>query len=237
MEENMKSKYRILYFLMYFPLAITLILFPFFPARIPAHYDIAGNTDRWGSKYELFIIPIFIIIFGYFMILVVRAICKKDAGENNIKALLIITSCSILVFNIMCFIFLYKAFFLGKGLHEPVNIDESQIIFIVTGIFLCLAGNILPKCKMNSFIGLRTTWSMKNEKAWSMSQRYGGISLIVGGICLITVNLFLKGIYTFIYSMTIFIIILIACIIISYISYKKSINDKSHISNSETHQN
>ena len=30
----------------------TTVLMPFFPDRIPMHYDMAGNIDRWGSKYE-----------------------------------------------------------------------------------------------------------------------------------------------------------------------------------------
>lgn len=28
------------------------------PDKIPAHYDIAGNIDRWGKKGEILIVPI-----------------------------------------------------------------------------------------------------------------------------------------------------------------------------------
>ena len=28
------------------------------PDKIPAHYDFAGNIDRWGKKGELLIVPI-----------------------------------------------------------------------------------------------------------------------------------------------------------------------------------
>ena len=28
------------------------------PAQVPAHFGIAGEVDRWGSKYELLILPI-----------------------------------------------------------------------------------------------------------------------------------------------------------------------------------
>lgn len=219
----MRTKYRILYYLMYFPLVLTLVLLPFFPKQIPAHYDVAGNINRWGSKYEQLILPIFTIIFGYFMVAMVRLIIKKTNNDGNEKAIIVITSSSILIFDIMCLVFLYKAFFSARGINEPINIDISQLIFIITGVSICLMGNILPKCKMNSIVGLRTKWSMKNEKAWSLSQRYGGILFVLGGISLIIINLFLKGISSIVFSMAIFFIILISCIIISYISYRKSI--------------
>lgn len=27
------------------------------PDEVPAHYNASGEVDRWGSKYELFILP------------------------------------------------------------------------------------------------------------------------------------------------------------------------------------
>ena len=28
------------------------------PARVPMHYDFAGEVDRWGSKYEILFLPV-----------------------------------------------------------------------------------------------------------------------------------------------------------------------------------
>ena len=39
------------------------------PDKIPAHYDWAGNVDRWGSKGELLILPIMTwIMYGFFSV-------------------------------------------------------------------------------------------------------------------------------------------------------------------------
>ncbi len=46
------------------------------------------------------------------------------------------------------------------------------------GIALIIIGNIMPKCKMNSIIGLRNVWSMKDERTWFLSQRFGGLILL-----------------------------------------------------------
>ena len=46
---------------------------------------------------------------------------------------------------------------------------------------------------MNSTFGLRTTWSMKNERVWQKSQRFGGIALVIGGIVTIILMIFVRG--------------------------------------------
>ena len=38
-------------------LASTLIAIAFLPDIVPMHFDIHGEADRWGSKYELLILP------------------------------------------------------------------------------------------------------------------------------------------------------------------------------------
>lgn len=42
---------------------IIMIIYPFvmwntLPSKIPAHYNALGEIDRWGTKYELFVLPI-----------------------------------------------------------------------------------------------------------------------------------------------------------------------------------
>ena len=49
------------------------------------------------------------------------------------------------------------------------------------------------KLRMNSLIGLRTSWSMKNEDTWKKSQRFGGISLIIGGVAMVVISFLTQG--------------------------------------------
>ena len=53
-----------------------------------------------------------------------------------------------------------------------------------------ILGNIMPKLRMNSVVGLRSVWSMKNETTWKKGQRFGGISFIVSSIIIIMVCFF-----------------------------------------------
>lgn len=75
-------------------------------------------------------------------------------------------------------------------------------MFLLLGLTLLVLGNIMPKVRMNSLVGLRTKWSMKNEQVWKKCQRFGGISLMITGILTILVSLLTGGILCFILSLT-----------------------------------
>lgn len=49
----------------------TFVMWFLLPARIPAHYDISNHVTRWGSRNELFIMPI--ITVGLYVFLTVLA--------------------------------------------------------------------------------------------------------------------------------------------------------------------
>lgn len=48
-----------------------LITWKHIPAKVPGHYNGAGEIDRWGGKYELFVCPI-ISIFLYLLITLLK---------------------------------------------------------------------------------------------------------------------------------------------------------------------
>jgi len=59
-----------MWFFALIPVAVTSIVLQFMPDIIPMHHDLAGNTDRWGSKMESFIFPViimFITLFWYLL--------------------------------------------------------------------------------------------------------------------------------------------------------------------------
>lgn len=67
---------KLFYTLMFLPLIVSMIALIFLPDLIPVHYNIKNEIDRWGSKYEILIIPIIIILLGHFL-LFIRKWVKK----------------------------------------------------------------------------------------------------------------------------------------------------------------
>ncbi len=189
----MKVKKSVFYILMFLPLLVTLIVLQYLPEQIPAHYDFNNQVTRWGSKYETLILPAITIFFGFFMLGMAKYSAKhEETGKNNENIGIMTGIVSLVIFNAMTGYFLYTDFNKIENL-SSVTIDINQLIFGIFGVSIIIIGNIMPKLRMNSCIGLRTNWSMKNETTWKKSQRFGGISFIIVGIIILAVSFFIKG--------------------------------------------
>lgn len=189
----MKTKRTIYFILMYLPLVVVLIILPYLPEKIPAHYGFDNRIDRWGSKYEALLFPVISLLMGYFLLGMAKLAAKKEEyGENNKNVTIIVGILVLILFNALNLYSLYTSFNKVENL-SSVSLDIGQLVFGIVGMIMIIMGNIMPKLRMNSIIGLRTHWSMKNEVTWKKCQRMGGISYIVGGIIIIGVCIIMKG--------------------------------------------
>ena len=217
----MKTKKMIFYCLMVLPLIVVLIALQFLPDQIPAHYDLNNQVTRWGSKYETLILPVFIVFFGFFMLGMAKLSAKQEETGKNNENVCIMTGIMVLIlFNAMTGYFLYTDFNQIENL-SLVTLDINQLVFGVLGISMIMIGNIMPKLRMNSVMGLRTGWSMKNETTWKKSQRFGGISFIVGGIVIVVICIFTKGIACFLWTMGVFAVLITFDVYYTYKISKK----------------
>ena len=185
----MKNK-KLFYVLMFLPLVASLIALQFLPNVIPAHYNINNVVDRWGSKYEILILPVVTISFGLFSLAMGKVAQKQEPlGNNNEKSNLFIGNCVLLIFNMLSGFMIYSSLHQLEKL-EFASLTFIQIAFIIIGIFLIVISNIMPKVKRNSILGFRTKQTMKNDEIWKKCQRCSGITGMIAG-CIIVVISFL----------------------------------------------
>lgn len=93
---------------MFLPLVISIVALTFLPDLIPAHYNIKNEIDRWGSKYEILIIPIITILLGKSLLFMRKWFKKYEVKRNNNeKFVLIIGICLFLIYNIILCMMIY----------------------------------------------------------------------------------------------------------------------------------
>lgn len=202
----MKKK-LVFYILMFLPLAAVLIALQFLPDRIPAHYGFDGQVTRWGSKYEALIFPAMTVLLGVIMLALAKFSSKQEgSGSNNERVCLAVDIASMTLLNAMTAYFLYTDFHAVQNL-STMALDVNQMMFGLLGIAMVVLGNIMPKLRMNSAVGLRTAWSMKNETTWKKSQRFGGISFIAGGAAIVVMCFFTKGAACFLWAMAVLVVL------------------------------
>ena len=222
----MKIKRLISWIFACVPLIITLIVLPTLPDKIPAHYGIDGNVNRFGSKYEMLILPVITIAMGFFWILIEKIISKdKEKGGQSAKILFWANIIMTAIFTIMAIWFLRLSYTEAKNIYaNDVDFDFMKALAVCLGVSWIIIGNLLPKCKQNWYAGIRTAWTLKSEITWYKTHRLGGKLIFIDGIISTVLCLFVfNGIIGLIFSCASFIIIMIPIIIYSYIVYKKEV--------------
>ena len=170
------------------PLVMTLIWAQFLPDRVPAHYDFAGNVDRWGSRWEYLLLPGVVLVMAAVFLSVAAGLRRKAAGdekalahaEANGKVLHVILLITSLMFTTL------QAFLLAHAGRAAVEGAPAPALNRVTAICLGAAfiglGNVMPKAKRNSIVGLRCSWSEYNDVTWQKSNRMAGYFLAGAGV-------------------------------------------------------
>lgn len=215
-----KTKKTIYKLLARLPLMVTLTSFFFLPDEVPVHFNSNNQVDRLGSKYELLILPFVILFLGIIFMLIANHLDKKEKnGSNNYNILITVGICILAIFNILTYVTIYLAF---AGLQESATapIDVLSLITLLFGFMMIVIGNIIPKAKMNSMLGLRTKWSMSSEDAWKKSQRFGGYAAIISGVLMIVESLIFSEMTTIIVMLCIIVVMAIVDTVYSYYASK-----------------
>lgn len=212
----------------------TALSMPYLPDRVPMHFDVNGAVDRYGSKYEMFILPLAMLIMNIALEFVARK--NKNAALNtreaqsaraNAKVSAISATAISVVFWALNFGLLYLAF-LGSDSVESMPFDMMGIISTLLGLAIIVMGNYMPKTKANSLIGFRCKWTKYNEVTWQKSNRFGAYVMIVSGIASTLCGLIFGGMTSVIILLSVVIMATVVTLIYAYFIYKKeSGNDKA----------
>ena len=176
----MKKAYKWIIALVVIGFVIVGLFFSMAPAQIPVHYDISGQIDRWGSKYEFILLPIINLLFGGFMAWLARRE-QKQGREMNEQVVAGMTVCVLVFFNLLWLFFMWKAIDVDNFDSGLGELSTKAFMILIFASFIPL-GNSMPKAQRNSIYGLRTKWSMANDRCWQKSQRFGGSVLVISGI-------------------------------------------------------
>lgn len=174
---SMKKLYAAMAALAAISVVGTAVLIVFMPDTVPAHYNFAGEIDRWGSKYENFAFPAIAVLIGALIMFLAKN--PNDAVPK--KALLWTGICSLLLIDVMGFYFMLKGFSAAQETSTNVADNVIKLTNIGVGTMLIILGNLMPKVKRNGLFGLRTSWSMENDEIWNRSQRFGGKAAVICG--------------------------------------------------------
>ena len=180
-------RYRPLFWLTLLGFAITAVGIAFLPDEVPLHFNAAGIADRYGSPYELLLLP---ALTG-FMALLFWVIGRRSRSQAGLERLVVIAGCgTLLLFDGITVWALWLAASSG-GLSSMT--DTLKLVVSGAGLLLTFLCNLMPKAPMNAVFGVRTVWSMNSEAVWAKSQRFGGYTGMACGLLVLLGGVLLPG--------------------------------------------
>ena len=209
-------------------LSTVLMLFVL-PDSVPMHFNIYGEPDRDGSKYELFLMPIVLIACALSIDPLVNSYRKKAQNSedekakteflSNAKVLNITGMITMFLFFIMNIFTLYKVYSHSVPNNNLPQLDIMSGAGVLMGITIAVLGNFMPKTRKNSNIGFRLYWTMYNDITWRKSNRFASYVLMVAGIIMAIFSLIPE--WGMAVGMVAFFIALTIAIVYAYLVYRK----------------
>lgn len=197
--------------------SIGIYLYPLAPDRMASHWNIQGEVDGYMGKFwGLFLMPIISLI----MFLVFLLIPKIDPLKENIKKFKKYFD----RFILLIILFLFYTYTLTILWSADIKFNMSQLMTPVIGILFFYSGVLIEKSKRNWFVGIRTPWTLSNDKVWDKTHKLGGKLFKISGIIAVLGFIFPE----FGFSLMLFPVILssIYVFIYSYFEYRKETKEK-----------
>lgn len=180
----------------------TVAMLFIFPDNIPVHFDINGIADRWGSKYEMLVLPIMMVLCVVMFEVITKKYLKeasscdnrKKQAEilSNVKVLKLSVWIMLILFAVMNIFFLYTSYSQVYPEKNLPSFDVIRAVSVTMGLTFMVMGNYMPKTRRNSTIGFRFPWTLYNDTTWNKSNRFASYVMMVSGLTSIVGAIFVQ---------------------------------------------
>lgn len=195
------------------PFLYLLYIWKDLPKSIPVHWNSNLEIDRYGNKWELLLICIFLPLLTYIIFLVVPKIDPKNKipkmGNKYYNIKFLVTT----IMSILSIIIIYSA--------KNQSINNPNYMLLAIGALYVILGNYFQTIKPNYFIGIKTPWTLESETVWKKTHQLGGKLWFVGGAIILICSLLLEPKLNSKLFLFITLIICIIPIVYSYTLFKK----------------
>lgn len=155
---------------------VGIVLWTHLPDPMVSHWDANDQVNGYLPKFwGVFLMPLITLgMLGLFLL-----IPNIDPLKANIAQFRE-------VFNL--FITLIVAFLIYLYVLSPrwnlgyTEFGMSKALLPALGILFFFIGYMLRRAKRNFFIGIRTPWTLSNDRVWDETHRLGSVLFMVSGV-------------------------------------------------------
>ncbi len=207
-------KKSIYYLLGFFPLIVTLFVYPHIPKQVPSHYTTIGEIANWDNKWKVLIIPFLLAVFTYFK---PKVFIEKFEAENEDKVSNAATMLFLISINLLSILELYTSLmsvdFLSK--FNFYNLLSCIICFIF--IFL---GYIFSHCTRNSTFSIKIPIHLMDDSIWKRIHHNLGAYWMSSSIVFLPIGIICGNHYIFFILVLESVLLILVPLFITYFYIK-----------------
>jgi len=157
---------------------VSAVAYPRLPERVPSHWDLHGQVNGWQSRGQavLFIPILLLVLWG-----VMRGLPAIDPRRANYAKFQ--PTYDFMIGAVLTMVALIHFTVLASAIGVPISIH--RVVPIALGLLLIAIGNQLPRARSNWWFGIRTPWTLSNERVWERTHRVGGYLMTASGVAMI----------------------------------------------------
>jgi uncharacterized membrane protein len=195
----------------------SIAVYPSMPDQMASHWNARGEVDGYiGRFWGLFLLPL--IFVG--LALLFLAIPRIDPLQANIEQFRRYYD----GFVILLFIFLLSIYTHTILWNISIEISPNITFPIGVGILLYYSGILLEHAKRNWFIGIRTPWTLSNDRVWERTHQRGAKLFKIAGVIAVAGVFFER--YAMFFVLVPVILVAIYTISYSYFEYQKEMGKR-----------
>ncbi|MES1227398.1 MAG: SdpI family protein [Armatimonadota bacterium] len=155
--------------------AASLVVGSTLPDVVPTHWNASGHVDAYGSRnFTLWLMPGVMLGISALTWLLPRISPEKFKIEPFAKTYGVVM---LLVQGLELAIHLLLLRASGPGVH-----DLTRWLMPIVFLFFAAMGNWMGKVRTNYFMGVRTPWTLTDERVWDKTHQEAGRLWFFGGI-------------------------------------------------------
>ncbi|MGE5404830.1 MAG: SdpI family protein [Candidatus Saccharibacteria bacterium] len=195
-------------------LAFSVIVYPHLPAKVPIHWNVHGQIDRYATKDVGAFLMLGVTAAMYLMFVLLPLIDpKRDNYVRFAGAYRLLRWIFVIFMGCMQVITLMVA--LGY------NLDVAMLIKAGISVLFLIIGNFMGQIRYNYFVGVKTPWTLSSEDVWQKTHRFAARIWVICALVLLAMSPF-NTVWSAVIFFTAVAVMAIGPMVYSYIIYKQA---------------
>lgn len=157
---------------------LSVVVYSRLPSSLAIHWDLDGNPNGWMPRpIGAFFGPVFLLVLWQLLRLAPRIDPRQEnyarfggAYDTIVAGVLLL----VLATHVITILF-------ALGIHVPIG----RLVPALVGVLFVVMGNVMPRLRSNWWFGVRTPWTLSNERVWARTHRLAGYCMAGAGILMV----------------------------------------------------